>query len=220
MADAVRCSECGVRLKVPDGKTTVRCPKCGAKVRIPEVSEDEDEPVKKTRSRQPAADETRPPKSKRRREDNMEDDDDDRPRRRSRDDDDEDEEEDDRPRKRSKRSRAPTGDGPWLLAALGSPVCFFLAIGIAFLIYGKAGLPAGNDGPGGKIFGLGLGLLVSFVLLIFGTLAVKNRQAYSKWGTEIKGGMAVALGMVQAILGGFIGGFCVYGLVFMLLNGR
>jgi hypothetical protein len=125
-----------------------------------------------------------------------------------------------RPRKRSKRAREPEGDGPWLIAVLAAPVCFLLTFGGALLIKGFAGLPAGNDGPGGKLAGLGIGFLVSIVLTVMGVLSVKSRQAYSKWGAELQGGTAVALGFVQAIMGGLIGGICLYGLIFTLVNGR
>jgi LSD1 subclass zinc finger protein len=137
-----------------------------------------------------------------------------RPKRRRRDDD-----EDDRPR-RMKRRREPEGDGPWVLAALLVPACFVFAFGGAFLFNGTGGLPAGQDGPGGKLFGLGLGFLVSLVLIPLGIVSVKNRHAYGKWGIEVQGGMGVALGMIQAVFGGLIGGFTLYGLIFTLLNGR
>jgi hypothetical protein len=163
------------------------------------------------------ADGARLSRTKRSREDDFDDEDEDKPRRRGRSKSD-DQDGDERPRKRGARVRE--GDGPWLIAALAAPACFLLTLGGAFLINGTAGLPAGNDGPAGKLMGLGIGFLVSLVLMTLGILGVKNRHAYSKWGTEIKGGMAVALGMVQAVMGGLIGGFCLYGLVFTLLNGR
>jgi DNA-directed RNA polymerase subunit RPC12/RpoP len=128
------------------------------------------------------------------------------------------EDEEERPRKR--RKREPEGDGPWLIAALAAPICFFLIFGGAFLIRGTAGLPAGNDGPRGKLIGLAIGFVVSLVLTVMGTLSVKNRQAYSKWGTEIQGGTAVGLGFVQVVIGGLMGGICLYGLIFTLVNGR
>ena len=179
----VRCPDCDVRLKVPEGKSSVRCPKCGEKVRVPDDDDLEDEEF----------------------EDEYED---------------EEEEEDERPRRRGRRARAEEGDGPWILAALAVPICFLLTIGVAFLLKGTAGLPAGNDGPGGKLVGLGIGFLASIFLVIFGTLGVKNRKVYSKWGTSVEGGMAVVLGFIQAVLGGLIGGICLYGLIFTLVNGR
>jgi hypothetical protein len=151
---------------------------------------------------------------------------DDRPRRR-RDDDDQDDEED-RPRARWRRGaeggrprrRAEQGDGPWLIAAGAVAGCFALSLGLSFLAFGAGGLPAGQDGPGGKLVGLGIGFVASLVIAPLGVMGVKKRRALGSWGIEIEGSMGVATGMVQSAIGGIIGGFALYGLAFTILNGR
>jgi hypothetical protein len=155
------------------------------------------------------------------------DDEDDRPRRR-RDDDEDDGEEDDRPRARRRRGsggdrprrRAAQGDGPWLMAAGLAAACFALSLGLSFLAFGKDGLPAGQDGPAAKLVGLGIGFVASLVIAPLGVIGVKKRRALGKWGIEVEGNMGVATGMVQSAIGGIIGGFALYGLIFTILNGR
>lgn len=227
----VRCSECGARLKVPAGKSAVRCPKCSAVVRVSIADEPVDEievveePVQPRR--QPVRrreddedDEDDRPRRRSRRDD--EDDEDDRPRarrRRARDDDYDDEDEDDRPRRR-KRRREPEGEGPWVVATLVTAGCFFLTFVGAFLVKGTAGLAPGEGGVGGKLVGLGIGFIAALVLMPLGIKSVRDRHAYGRWGMEFTGFWGVATGFTQAIMGGLIGGFCLYGLLFTLINGR
>jgi hypothetical protein len=245
----IACPKCKTRLKVPGAKTAVRCPKCGTTIRVHDPAEGEDDPdvkrllskvklverveeededappakVSKRRRDEDEDEDDRParPKRRRSRDDDDDEDDDDRParsRRRSRHDDDDDDEDYDRPRR--KRRREQEGDGPWLLGVLAAGGCFLLTFGGGFLIKGTEGLAPGEDGPLGKLIGLGIAFLVSLVLIPLGIVSVKNRHAYGKWGIEVTGTMGVALGMVQAVLGGLIGGFSLYGLIFTLINGQ
>ena len=169
MADlVVRCPECEARVRAPEGRTAVRCPKCGETIRV-RAAEEEDEPRRE------------PPPARRRDEDEEDErpryeDEDDRPRRRRRDADEDDE--DDRPRRR--RRPEPQPDGPWLVAVGVSAGCFLMSLGLAFLIGGTAGLPAGQDGTEGKLMGLGIGLIAGLVLAPLGVYGVKQRRAIGK----------------------------------------
>jgi hypothetical protein len=226
----VRCPECDARIKaiVSAGRTSVRCPKCGATVPLKgkaAVRDDDDEDERPARSskrrRDEEDDEDERPRRRRDEEDDEDEDDDRRPtrRRRGSDEDDEDED-DDRPRRRKKRRREAEGDGPWYIAAGVAVLSFMLTFGGALLIKGTAGLAPGDDGPAGKLFGLGLCFVVSLVLMPLGILGVKNRTAYGRWGIEVTGQMGVILGMIQATVGGLLGGFALYGVLFTLVNGR
>lgn len=228
----VRCPKCDARIKaiVSAGRASVRCPECGATVPLKgkaAVADDEedDRPARPSKRREEDEDEDdRPARPSKRREDDEDDedeDDEDRPRarkRRARDEEEEDEE--DRPRRKKKRRREAEGDGPWLVAAGVAGLGFVMTFAGALLIKGKQGLAPGEDGPGGKLFGLGLCFLVALVLIPLGIAGVKNRTAYGRWGIEVTGTMGVTLGMIQAAAGGLLGGFALYGVIFTLINGR
>jgi hypothetical protein len=201
----IRCPECDaqVKVEVSSGRTSVRCPECGARVPL-EVEDDERE------------DDDRPARRSRRRDDDE--DEEDAPRARRRQDDDEDDEED-RPRRKKKRRRE-QGDGPWLLAAGVAALGFVMTFAGALVVKGTAGLAPGEDGPAGKLFGLGLCFVVSLILIPLGIVGVKNRTAYGRWGMEVSGNMGVTLGMIQAAAGGLLGGFALYGVLFTLIRGH
>jgi hypothetical protein len=207
----VRCPECDARVKVSAsaGRRSVRCPECGASVPLRGKDDDDDE-------------DDRPARSSKRRRDDDDDEDEDRPRARRRrldDEDDDEDDEDDRPRRRKKRKRREAeGDGPWAIAAGAAGLGFVLTFAGALLIMGKAGLPEGQDGPLGKLLGLGFCFLIALVLMPLGIVGVKNRTAYGRWGMEVTGSMGVILGMIQATVGGLMGGFALYGLLFTLIN--
>jgi hypothetical protein len=129
---------------------------------------------------------------------------------------DEDDEEDDRPRRRKKRHRQEEGGGPWYVAAGIAVVGFFLTFAGALVVKGTAGLAPGEV----ELFGLGLCFVVSVVLMVLGTIGVKNRTAYGRWGFEVTGTMGVILGMVQATMGGLLGGFSLYGVLFSIIRGH
>jgi hypothetical protein len=209
----VRCPECDARLRVPADRTAVRCPKCKATVRVParDDEEEEERPVRRPARRDDPDDDDRP-RSRRPRRD--EDDDDDRPRRRR----DEEEDEDDRPRRKKKKS-SDDGEGPWLIAALGAVGSFFVMFLGTFAVMGTRGLAEGQDGPTQKLIGLGIGLIVSLILMPLGVFGVRDKVAYGRWH-EVTGTTAIILGFVQAIGGGLMGGFCLYGLVFAIVHGR
>jgi hypothetical protein len=221
----LRCPECDARIKVnvSAGRSSVRCPDCGATVRLKgKADDDDDRPARSSRRRreEDEDEDDRPARpSKRRREDDDEDEED-RPRRRRLYDGDDDEDEDDRPRRRKKRKREEEGDGPWLIAAGVAAAGFVLMFMGPLLLMGTRGLPPGQDGPGGKLFGLGLCFLFALILMALGIVGVKNRTAYGRWGMEITGTMGVILGMIQATIGGLMGGFGLYGLLFTLINGH
>jgi hypothetical protein len=204
-----RCPECDARIKVivSPGRTSVRCPECGARVPLPdEESENEDD--------------DRPARRSRQRDDDDEEEEDDAPRaRRRRERDEDDEDDDDRPRRRKKQRRE-EGDGPWLAAAGVAALGFVTTFGGALLVKGTEGLAPGEDGPIGKLFGLGLCLLVALVLAPLGVYAVKNRTAYGRWGIKVSGNMGVVLGIIQAAMGGLVGGYALYGVLFTLIRGR
>lgn len=158
----------------------------------------------------------------RRRDENDEEEEEDRPRRRRN----EEDEEEDRPRARKRRAeedrprrRAAKDDGPWLIAVGAAAGCFVLTLGLSYLVFGSGGLPAGQDGPGGKLIGLGIGFVASLVIAPLGVMGVKKRRALGSWGIEIEGNLGVATGMVQSAMGGIIAGFTLYGLVFTILKG-
>jgi DNA-directed RNA polymerase subunit RPC12/RpoP len=203
----VRCPECDARIKVmvsPD-RTSVRCPECGARVPLGDEGDDRD-------------DDDRPARRSRRRDD--EDDEDEAPRGRRRREREEDDDEDDRPRRKKKRRRREEGDGPWLVAAGVAALCFVTTFAGALLVKGTEGLAPGEDGPLGKLFGLGICFLVSLVLMPLGVIGVKNRTAYGRWGMQITGTTGVILGMIQAAAGGLMCGFALYGVLFTLIHGR
>lgn len=182
----------------------LRCPECRTRLKVPANASSVRCPECGTRSR---IDD----------EDERDDEEYERPRRR-RDDDDDD---DDRPRRRRRRrGREEPQEGPWLIGLGAVVAAFLVTFGGALLVKGTAGLAPGQDGLGGKIFGLGIGFLVSLILVPLGLIGVKNRCAYGKWGMIATGTMGVATGMVQAVAGGLIAGFTLYGLIFTLLNGR
>jgi hypothetical protein len=223
----LRCPECDARISAAasPGRSSVRCPKCGASVPLKAkrpVADDEDEDERPRRAAKRRDEDERPARSSRRRQDDddEDEDDEDRPRSRRRRWDDEDEDDaDDRPRRR-KKGRKIEGDGPWYIAAAIAGVGFFLTFAGALLIKGKAGLDPGQDGPGGKLIGLGVCFIVALVLIPLGIMGVKNRTAYGRWGIEVTGTMGVILGMIQATAGGLLGGFALYGVIFTLVNGR
>lgn len=145
-----------------------------------------------------------------------------RRRRRRREDEDEDEEE--RPRKRKKRRRRPVeGDGPWLAAIGVTGACVVVSFFFSVLVEGTAGLPPAKDGPIVKYLGLGLGLIGALALIGMGIKSVKDREVVSWYYHSMQrftGTLAVVLGMFEAAVGGFLGGWVVYGLFFTLLRGR
>jgi hypothetical protein len=163
-------------------------------------------------------DDDRPARRARRRDED-EDEEDDAPRARRRRDREEDEEDEDRPRRKKKRRRE-QGDGPWLVAAGVAALGFVMTFGGALAVKGAEGLAPGEDGPAGKLFGLGFCFLVSLVLIPLGIVGVKNRTAYGRWGMEVSGNMGVILGMIQAAAGGLLGGFALYGVLFTLIRGH
>lgn len=191
---------------------------------VEEDDEEDDRPRARRRSSRDddEEDDDRPSSRRRPSRDDDEEEEDERPRSRRRPSryEDEDEEEDDRPRRRNSRRKQTADEGPWLLAALLTGGAFFVTFAGALVILGTAGLKADADGPAAKLGGLGFGFLVSLILMPLGIISVKNRKAYGRWGFEVRGGLGVALGMIQAIGGGLFGGFALYGLIFTLINGR
>lgn len=204
MADRiVSCPECDARLRIPPDKVAVRCPKCKAAVRLPQREDDDEEmetPSLSRRSSRSSGPPPPPPLRSRRRED---DDEDDRPTR----------------KKRKRQDDDDQGEGPWVIAAVGAVAALLLTLRGCFALYGRIGLAPGQDGPTQKLIGLGIGLVVALILMPLGVFSVKNKVAYGRWHS-VTGTTAIVLGMFQAIFGGLMGGFCLYGLIFALINGR
>jgi hypothetical protein len=155
-------------------------------------------------------------RGRRRRED---DEDDRRPTRgrRSREDD-----EEERPRKRKKRREA-QGDGPWLIAVGVAGACVAVAFFASILFNGTQGLDPARDGPIVKYIALGIGLIAALAMTGLGIDGVRKREVMSYyWSAAFKftGPVAVALSMFQVAVGGFLGGWVVYGLFFTVLRGR
>ncbi len=85
---------------------------------------------------------------------------------------------------------------------------------------GDARLPESQEGLGIKVGSLIFGLGVSLVLMAVGLVGVKNRVAYGRWGDEVHGTFGVILSTCVTLLGGCLGGFILYGLLFTVLHGR
>jgi hypothetical protein len=136
--------------------------------------------------------------------------------RRSRDDDEE------RPRKR-KRRREVRGDGPWLIAIGVAGACVVVAFFASILFNGTQGLDPAKDGPIVKYIALGIGLVGALAVMGLGIDGVRKREVMSYYGFsayKFTGPVAVALSMFQVAVGGFLGGWVVYGLFFTVLRGR
>jgi hypothetical protein len=191
----VDCPKCGALITavVSASRKSIPCPDCGAKI-----------PLKGRRADDEDDDDDRPSRHRRFRDEIEDDDEDDRPRR----------------RKKKRRRAESEGDGPWLVALGASVGALVVTFVLGLLIMGKAGLPAGQDGPVGKFIALCFCVLIGLVLMAIGVAGVKARRAYGRWGYEVTGTMAVILGMVQALGGAVTVGFCLYGLLFMLVRGH
>ena len=101
--------------------------------------------------------------------------------------------EDDRPR----RKAPPRGGGrPLAGGGGGRGILFVTTFAGALVVKGTEGLAPGEDGPLGKLFGLGLCFVVSVVLMPLGVFGV-DEQRTGRWGLEVTGNMGVTLGMVQ-----------------------
>jgi hypothetical protein len=134
----------------------------------------------------------------------------------------EDDEEVERPRKRKKRRRA-QGDGPWLIAVGVAGACVVIAFFASILVNGTMGLDPAKDGPIVKYIALGIGLVAALAVMGLGIDGVRKREVLSYYGFAVHkftGTVAVALNMFQVAVGGFLGGWVVYGLFFTVLRGR
>jgi hypothetical protein len=205
----IGCPACGTRLKLSSaarGKQSVRCPRCGGGVPVgpPRAADDPADQL----------DEVQPDDEL----DDLEEVTNERPsRRRPRADRYED---DDRPRRRDRRRREEK-PGPWLLALAAAPLGFVagLVIGVASL--GTHGLPAAKPG---EVIAKGLGIVLMFVvagiLILVGTLAVRERKAVvGRWRTTtVRGLPAILIGFIYTGLGGLLGGFGVYAVFFEVVH--
>jgi hypothetical protein len=156
--------------------------------------------------------------SRRRRRRREDDRDDQRPTRarRSRDDDEE------RPRKRKKR-RQEQGDGPWPIAIGVAGACVVVGFFASILFNGTQGLDPAKDGPIVKYIALGIGMVAALAVMGLGIDGVRKREVMSYYGFSVykfTGMTAVLLNMFQVTVGGFLGGWVVYGLFFTVLRGR
>jgi hypothetical protein len=220
MPQLVSCPKCGRRARVPDALLgrRVKCPGCAqpftaspsapdaapAKKNQREAVEDEED-IEGARDGEDDGDEDR----RRRR----------RPARarRSRDDDD-----DERPQKSRKR-RSGQGEGPWLMAIGVAGACIVVAFFASILFNGTMGLDPAKDGPIVKYIALGIGLIAALAVIGLGIDGVRKREVLTKYyfaEHKLTGTMAVVLNMIQVAIGGFLGGWVVYGLFFTVLRGR
>jgi hypothetical protein len=101
--------------------------------------------------------------------------------------------------------------------------CVVVSFFFSVLVEGTAGLPPAKDGPIVKYIGLGLGLIGALALIGLGVKSVKDREVVSWYYHSMQrftGTLAVMLGMFEAAVGGFLGGWVVYGLFFTVIRGR
>jgi hypothetical protein len=223
MPQFVSCPKCGRRARVPDTLMgqQVKCPGCAetftaaasapvpptgkegkAKVEREAEGEEDIEVVDDSRRRDDDEDDRRPDRGRRSRE--------------------EDDEGERRPRKKRKR-RTAQGDGPWLAAIGVAAACVVVAFFFSVLVEGTAGLPPAKDGPIVKYLALGLGMIGALALIGLGVKGVKDRELVSWYYHSMQrftGTLAVVLCMFQTAVGGFLGGWVVYGLFFTALRGR
>jgi hypothetical protein len=85
------------------------------------------------------------------------------------------------------------------------------------------GIEPAKDGPIVKYLALGLGLVGAVAMAGLGVDAVRKREMWTRYGFSqytMTGTAAVVLGMFQTAVGGFLGGWVVYGLFFTVLRGR